>query len=334
MKKTASTCSRLAPNKRSALATGTALAMALWLSAGPAGAQLLYTGGTGEIEFSGQPVGTYGGIPPLWAFDGFTGNNDILASPGGTFNGVNYVNPNLFGTGVVPLGPGIFATAAPGVDNGIAFGGGSISINPAAVGFSIGETSPGNVSVGIGAESSTFTVGAGGVPGATIGTYLSLNGILSPSSAIAASLVTYVSDITTGNSVVLAEVLGATGTGYGSKFVALSGQLGSPVAGANAWVLFGNAGTTYSGFASAFVPNFLNPGDNVQITSVLTEAADPYSLDATIYSDGVPVDLNGATLPDVLLYDTTPSVPEPGALAFLAVGAAAGWLLDRRRVVA
>lgn len=292
-------------------------------------AQLIYTGGTGEIEFSGQPVGTYGGIPPLWAFDGFTGNNDILSSPGGTFNGVNYVNPNIFGTGVVPLGGGIFATAAPGIDNGIAFGGGSISINPAAVGFSIGETSPGNVSVGIGAESSSFTVGALGVPGATIGTFLSLNGILSPSSAIAASLVTYVNDITTGNNVILAEVLGATGTGYGSKFVALSGQFGSPVAGANAWVLFGNGGATYNGFASAFVPNFLGVGDNVQITSVLTEAADPQSFDATIFADGLPGDLNGATLPDAILIGTQP-VPEPGTLSLCAAGSLA-LLIFRKR---
>ena len=30
-------------------------------------AQLIYTGaGTGQIEFSGQPVFTYGGINPLW----------------------------------------------------------------------------------------------------------------------------------------------------------------------------------------------------------------------------------------------------------------------------
>jgi hypothetical protein len=265
----------------------------------------------------------------VWAADGFTGLNDILSSPGGTFNAVNYVNPNIFGTGVVPLGAGIFATAAPGIDNGIAFGGGNISISPTSVGYSIAETSPGNVSVGIAAQSSTFTVGVLGVPGATIGTYLSLDGILSVNSAIAASLVTYITDTTTAQSVILAELLAATGTGDGSKFVALSGQFGSPVAGANAWVLFGNGGTTYSGFASAAVPNFLGVGDNVVITSVLTEAADPLSLDATINADGVPGDLNGATLPDTILFDTQP-VPEPGALSLFAAGSLA-LLISRKR---
>ena len=48
-------------------------------------AQLIYTGGTGEIEFSGQPVAIYGGGPPTWAFDGFTGLNDILSRPGRRF---------------------------------------------------------------------------------------------------------------------------------------------------------------------------------------------------------------------------------------------------------
>ena len=52
----------------------------------PVYAQLIYQGGgTAQIEFSGQPVFNYGGVPPLWTADGFTGGNDILVSPGGTF---------------------------------------------------------------------------------------------------------------------------------------------------------------------------------------------------------------------------------------------------------
>jgi hypothetical protein len=282
-------------------------------------AQLIYTGvGTGQIEFSGQPVFAYGGINPLWAADALTGGNDILVSPGGTFNGINYVNPNISGTGVVPLGNGITWTAFPGNDNGIAFGGGSLALSPTAVGYSVAMTAPGNVSVGIGAESSLFTVGALGV-GPTIGTYLSLDGLLSVNSAISASLVTYVDDLTTGQSRTLAEVLAATGTGSGSKFVALYGQAGSLVAGGNAWVQFGGGGTTYTGFAAAAVPDFLNVGDNVRITSVLTEAADPLTPDATINSDIVPGNLNGATLPSTILFNTQ-SVPEPGTVSLFAIG--------------
>lgn len=307
--------------------------LAAFLFQPSARAQLNYTGaGTGEIEFSGQPVAAYGGIPPLWATDGFTGGNDILASPGATFNSINYVNPNIYGTGVVPLLNGIFAVAAPGNDNGVAFGGGSMALNPTAVGFSIQMTAPGNVSVGIGAESANFTVGAGGV-GANIGTYLSLDGYLAPGDAIAASLVTYINDTTTAQSVALAEVLGAAFDGTNTKYVALFGTLGSPASGANAWVLFGGGGSSYTGFASASVANFLKVGDNVTITSVLTEAADPYGGPATINADGLPANLNGATLPDTVVYGTQP-IPEPGALSLLALGLAAGLVFRRRRVTA
>ena len=124
----------------------------------------------------------------------------------------------------------------------------------------------------------------------------------------------------------IAEVLGATGTGTANKFVVLTGQTGSLVSGANGRFQFGNGGTTYTGFAATVVPNFLNVGDNVQISSVLTEAADP---DATINSDPQPSNLNGVTLPSTVVFDTQ-TVPEPGAWSLLAAGAAA-WLASRKR---
>jgi hypothetical protein len=283
-------------------------------------AQLIYTGGIGEIEFSGQPVAIYGGGPPTWAFDGFTGLNDILSSPGGGFNAVNYVNPNIAGTGVVPLGAGIFAALAPGVYGGVPFGGGTINLGPTIVQGSVGEVAPGFVSVDLAAESSSFTVGALGMP-ATIGTFLSISGVLNPNSAIGASLVTYVDDITTAQSVVLAEVLGATGINSGNT-VALSGTLGAPAA-INAWLAYGPLNATYTGLSSAAVANFLNPGDNVQITSVLTMAADP---DATIQFDYLPNDLGGVVLPDGLLFET----PEPGTLSLLGAGLSALFIVRKR----
>jgi hypothetical protein len=92
-------------------------------------------------------------------------------------------------------------------------------------------------------------------------------------------------------------------------------------------VQFGGGGTTYTGFASSSVPNFLGVGDTVTITSVLTEAADP---DATINAGALPSNLNGATLPSTLLFDTV-AVPEPGVLAFFAMGLPALLFLRKRR---
>lgn len=123
----------------------------------------------------------------------------------------------------------------------------------------------------------------------------------------------------------IAEVLGATGTGTANKFVVLTGQSGSLVSGASGWFQFGNGGTTYTGFAATAVPNFLNVGDNVQISSVLTEAADP---DATINSDPQPSNLNGVTLPSTVVFDTQKPCPNRGSGRSLRRAQRLGWLLE------
>ena len=172
------------------------------------------------------------------------------------------------------------------------------------------------------AESSSFTVGALGMP-ATIGTFLSISGILNPNSAIGNSLVTYGNDITTAQSVVLAEVLGATGINSGNT-VALSGTLGAPAA-INAWMAYGPLNATYAGLSSAgAMANFLNPGDNVQITSVLNHGGD--LMPPTIQFDYLPNDLGGVVLPDGLLFET----PEPGTLSLLGAGLSALFIVRKR----
>jgi hypothetical protein len=301
-------------------------------------AQLLYNGGgTGQINFSGQPVAVYGGANPLGIFDAYTGNNDILSSPGGGFNEINYVNPYIAQTGVQPLGviatlnPGNYivpGSASPAFPNPVPFGGGTIAIGPAFGAFSIGEVAPGFVSEGDSEQTATFTVGALGLP-LTLGTYLAINGTLNPNSAVAASLVTYITDTTTGWSVALEEVLGATGLNSPAT-QALSGSFPAPAA-LNAWMAYGPLDATYTGLAAASVdsayfnggpanlalanPLPVNVGDQFTIVSVLTEAADP---DATIDSDPAPALLDGVTLPDDVVYDT--QVPEPAALSLVAVG--------------
>jgi hypothetical protein len=289
-------------------------------------AQLNYLGGTAEIEFDGEPVALYGGGPPLWVGDTFTGGNDILSSPGGGFNEVNYAaNAPVYNSGVVGLGGGVAAGLGAGVYGGVPYGGGVVAATPTWIGSAVGEVAPGAVSANIVAESSTFNVGAAGLP-ATIGTYLSIGGILNPNSAIGASLVTYITDNTTATTEILAEVLGATGINSGNT-VALSGTLGAPAA-LNAWVAYGVpvAGVEpYAGFSAASVNNFIAPFDNVTITAVLTEAADP---DATIDSEPVPANLDGVTLPGDILMGT--EVPEPGALSLIAAGLSALQVFRKR----
>ena len=59
------------------------------------------------------------------------------------------MNPNIAGTGVVPLEAGIFAALAPGVYGGVPFGGGTINLGPTIVQGSVGEVAPGFVSVDV-----------------------------------------------------------------------------------------------------------------------------------------------------------------------------------------
>src|SRR6185312_14597963 len=75
-----------------------ALWTATWLvglsQTGPAEAGLIYNGSRGDIVFG---VTSYGGgsqITPKWIGNNFTGLNDILASPGGTFQLANPVIAN------------------------------------------------------------------------------------------------------------------------------------------------------------------------------------------------------------------------------------------------
>ncbi len=292
-------------------------------------AQLNYLGGTAEIEFDAEPVAVYGGIPPLFVGDTYTGGNDILSSPGGGFNEINYVNAPIVNTGVIPLGAGVFASLNAGVYPSGPFGGGIIALTPTLGAFAIGEVAPGFVSAGISAQTANFTIGAGGLPGApaTIGTFLSIAGTLNPTSAIAASLVTYIQDTTTGANATLTEVLGATGIASASTQNLSGGVPGIGIGGLNAlnsFMLYGPGDATYAGLAAASVPNFLNPGDNVTVTSVFTAGADP---DATIDSEPLPSNLDGVTLPGDDLYGS--EIPEPSTVTLFGAGALA--LLARFR---
>jgi hypothetical protein len=292
---------------------------------------LVYNPGAsvGQIEYSVQPI-VAGTGSPLWAYDGFSSGltvpmvslYDILASPGGAFNSFFPSNPNIGGTGVVPLGPGIvWSTPSQNTIYG-PFGGATMTSSPGGLTFHLADAeAPNSASVAIAAMSADFTVGPGGIPAGTFaGTTLTFGGTLDAGAAVAASLVTYIADNTTHQVEAFEEILAAGGTGFGNPYVAWSGVTTSfavPVgASAGALVLFGGGGTTFTGSVSAsqlLTGVGVAAGDDINILSVLTAIADP-----------------GATLD---IFDSSANnlfpAPEPSSLSLLAVGS--GLLLLRRK---
>ena len=280
---------------------------------------LIYNPGAslGQIEYSVQPILALRNGAPSWAYDGFSSGlavpatplYDILASPGGAFNTFYPSNPNIGGTGVVPLGAGIvWSTPSANTAYG-PFGGATATSTPGGFRFTLADSeAPNSASVAVAAMSADFTVGLGGIPAGTFaGTTLSFNGTLDAGAAVAASLVTYVTDNTTHQTETFEEILAAGGTLNLNPFVAWSGVGTSfaPPAGASAGalVLFGNAGTTFSGTVSAsqlLTGVGINAGDDINVLSVLTAIADP-----------------GATLN---ITDIVPA-PEPAAMSLVAIGA-------------
>ncbi len=90
--------------------------------------------------------------PPLY---------DILASSGGAFNTFYPSNPNIGGTGVVPLGTGIvWATPSANTAYG-PFGGATATSTPGGFNFTLADSeAPNSASVAVAAMSADFTVGS------------------------------------------------------------------------------------------------------------------------------------------------------------------------------
>ena len=295
-------------------------------------AALVYNGnGSAQIEFSAQPFTGVSQVAPTWTFDGFTGANDILTSPGATFNQTAFVNANIPGSpGIVPLGGGYFRVGTPGLaPGGLTFYGGSVGVNASACQFSIQDNSvsgDNSSSIATAAWSSQY-VNVGAFNG-QMGTYLSLSGVLAPDGSAWASLVTTFTDLSAPlvpnqNPITLYEILAVSGTAYGNKFAVWSG-VNNPTANVNGWVQYGGGGSTFTALASAsFLANIFN-GDLVQQTSVLTLMADPAS---SLSSAELPSDLNGVTLPELNLMMS--QIPEPGTWALVLMGFIA-ILLGRR----
>jgi hypothetical protein len=316
-----------------------AVALLVCVSATRASAQLLYQGGgTGRIEYAVEPEVNTTSQTPIWSVDTFTeaalqqtSLNDFLENPGGgQFKSVGYgTYPNLVNTpSITPLGGGLFLPASPQTSHGLSFGGGNTAITQNSLISYLYSTTAGSYTLVNACQPSKYIVGPAGA-GATIGTYLSDYGNFSTQGTFGVSLVTYINDTTTGQSAVLCDMLAAGGTsvGTGSPVVALSGEtlnpvlangnFLNPVANPNAWIVLSNGGTTYQGFSSAIVPDFLNVGDSVTMTTAYAGWTDP-DLDSTINSDSPPPELLGAALPSTVLFGTAPT-PEPSTLSGLGL---------------
>jgi hypothetical protein len=257
--------------------------------------------------------------------------NDILASPGGTFQLANPVIAN----NTTSVGPFNFATlSASQVGGGNAngpFGAGSGTIFGQAVSFALTDATPGgggSASYGIESWTSSFTE-VGHYVG-TFGTYLSIGGNLPivGSSAVAAlqTEVSFTLSANTTNYVLAPIILTMGRTAGGFTFVAIGGT-GAPAGGGAAYTYLGG---NYSMLGvDNYAANILN-GTTIHVTSTLTFYADPASVDSITPSSSLISQIDGG-LPGISFGGS--AVPEPSSMVMgstaLAVLSVVGWM--RRR---
>jgi PEP-CTERM motif len=274
-------------------------------------AAIIYTGGSGDTVYG---VTSYGGgaqITPKFIPNNVTGINDILASPGGTYQLANpVIANNIFET------PGNLATTfssfqvGGGNGNG-AFGSGATIVTGPQIGWGLSDSGPagGSASYMITSWQANFVVGPGGFNG-TLGSYLAIAGLLpAAGSADVASLVTQLSINGGAFATATPLILAASGTG---SSVAL--------AGSGAAILYGPGGS----FAGAAIDNFGNfvlaAGSTITAITTVTAYADPANFETfDITLDPALLSATGATLPDFALISDSP-VPEPATYALFATG--------------
>ena len=268
---------------------------------------------------------------PTFIPNNFTNVNDIMSSPGGTFQTANPVIAN----NIASYGPGALPGAAFQVGGGNingAFGSGSVAISGPAVGYNISDSGPagGSASYEIGSWEANYTNGAVAVAG-TYGTYLSVGGLLpAVGSSVAVSLVTEVDSANPASPffggvdlppLVLADALIAPGV---YSWVALGGGGGFGGGGA---ILTNAITSTFAGLAvDVSGPVVVPAGDAFTVTSTLTAYADP----AMIGAIGPDLSLlPDVTLPSLALVST----PEPSSvvLALIAVAVLGLAKLGRRK---
>lgn len=320
-------------------------AMVLLVGAISADAVPIYQGGSGYIVFGVSPYAGPAPGAPTYIPNNFSGQNDILASPGGTFLEANpVVGNNIFSfPAAPPPAPHLGGVALPafgfqiggGNING-PFGGGYIVETGQQVGFSLFDLAAGggSASYGIATWDAVYT-DVLGTPAGNIGSYLAMGGVLpNINTAGVAALRTRLESANAASpfsgGFELPQLILAAARTPGDIYSTVA--LGGP-AGANAAVVIDNAVLgTYRGLAINNVPlPFAIPaGDVITATSTLTIYADPSEM-AMLDQAGVAdlVAMTGTDYADFSFVEST-IIPEPSTAVMLIVALAAGCSMRRR----
>jgi hypothetical protein len=314
-----------------------AIAVSWLCSAGPARAALVYTGSNNSaISFGATNYGGGAQITPKWIPDNVTGLNDILASPGGTFQLANpVVGNNVASVGPAAYGPGVsqFLNWTGGVAplSGAPFGTGSAAIYGPAATFALTDATPGGggtASYGIETWNSYYTQTT--AYHGTFGTFLSIGGNvgLANSSAVAAlQTEVYVTSGGVTTPYAFAPLILAIGNVGGGLYSYVALSQANALSGAA--VIVNPLTGGFSGLAiDNYAANFA-AGSTIKVTSTLTFYADPASIDVITPDLSL---LPGLSLPGESFGG---SVPEPGSVvmggtAMLALSLL-GWMRRRAR---
>ena len=251
---------------------------------------------------------------PTFIPNNFSGQNDILSSPGGTFLTANPVLANNIASQGFATLPAGSVQVGGGNGNG-SFGSGAVSISGPGVGFDLSDPIPGggSASYEIASWNATYTDPAGYV--GSYGSYLSIGGSLpAVGSAAAISLVTEI----TSNDPASPFFGGIT-----LPDLVLADAQVSP--GVYSWVALGGSGaavvtdavtSTFEGLAINNLAVAIPAGDVFTVTTTMTAYADPATIDTTAPDLSLLPDL---ALPGVVL---SASTPEPSSTMLALIAAA------------
>ena len=307
-----------------------AVTMLLALQPGAAHGALVYNGTTNSaISFGATTYGGGAQITPKWIGNNVTGLNDVLASPGGTFQLANpVIGNNVASVGPAAYGPGAFQflnwTGGIAPASGAPFGSGSAVIYGPSATFALTDATPGgggSASYGIETWSSSYTQTT---PYAgTFGTYLAIGGNIGLlHSDVVAALQTEVT--VNGTLYTFAPlILAVSNQGGGVYSYVYNSASGAAIRVNSLTGAF--SGLAIDSYAARFAA-----GSQINVTSTLTFYADPASI--------------SASTPDLSLLPSVPlpgesfgaaGVPEPstalmGATALIAF-AGFGWFRRRSR---